>query len=118
MFEMNVNSQKKAFIVKVAGFFQEEEANRFMEAYNKNINSFKASEYSLILIPDELSTSKPEMLPVLENAVKLYKSSGFKAYYSTTPKSAVTGMQLKRVANNCGIHIIFEPTVEDVLNKL
>jgi anti-anti-sigma regulatory factor len=118
MFEMNVNSQKKVFIIKVAGFIQEEEAKKFMEAYNKNINSFKASEYSLILVADELSASKPEMIPALEGVVNLYKSTGFKNYYSTTPKSAVTSMQLKRVANHCGMNIIFEPTVEDVLKKL
>lgn len=118
MFEMKVDSQKKAFIIKVGGFFQEEEAKRFMENYNKNVNSFKASEYSLILVADELSASKPEMIPALENIVGLYKSSGFKNYYSTDPKLAITKMQLKRVANNCGMNIIFEPTIEDVLNKL
>ena len=118
MFEMKVNSQKKAFIIKVGGFFQEEEAKRFMKSYNENINSFKASEYSLILVADELSVSKPEMIAALEGIVNIYKSSGFKNYYSTTPKSAVTKMQLKRVADNCGMNIVFEPTIEDVLKKL
>lgn len=118
MFEMKVDSQKKAFVIKVGGFFQEEEAKKFLEAYNKNINSFKASEYCLVLVADELSVSKPEMIPALENIVNLYKSSGFKSYYSTEPKLAVTKMQLKRVASNCKMNINFEPTVEDVLKKL
>lgn len=118
MFEMKIDSQKKAFIIKVGGFFQEEEAKKFLEDYNKSVNSFKASEYSLVLIADELSASKPEMIPALEGIVKLYKSSGFKSHYSTDPKLAVTKMQLKRVANNCGMDIAFEPTLEDILKRL
>jgi hypothetical protein len=118
MFEIKVDSVKKALIIKVGGFFQEEEAKDFINTYNRNVASIRPSEYNLVLVADELSTSKQEMLPVLEGVINMYKSTGFKNYYSTTPRSVIAKIQLNKVAVKCNMKVTFGGSLEETLNMI
>jgi hypothetical protein len=118
MFEMRVEPSKKAFIIKVGGFFQEEEAKDFISTYNRNVASFRPAEYNLVLVADELSTSKQEMLPVLEGVINMYRSTGFKNYYSTTPISVIAKIQLNKIAQKCNMNVIFVGSLEEVLRMM
>lgn len=118
MFEMKVDPSKKAFIIKVGGFFREDEAMNFLETYNKHVQSINPSDYTLILLSEDLAVSNQDMLPKLEGIINLYKSAGFKKFYSTYPKSVVAKIQLEKISQKCNFNVSFEQTMEDIYKKL
>lgn len=118
MYEINVDKGKKTFTIKVGGFFDETEGKKFVDEYAKKTTQVNPSEYSLIIGGENLSVSKPEMLPVLKAVFEMYKSSNFKKSFGTLPESTISAMQLKRVARETNFDIIFVNSIEEALNKL
>jgi len=103
MYKVEVNNAKKVLFITVGGFFQEEDGKNFLNDYN---NAVKSS-FTLALESSELSTSKAEMIPILENCIKMYKATGFKNIVSTPPSSAIAAMQLKRLLSSLNVDIEF-----------
>lgn len=118
MFKIKADESKKVITIEVGGFFKPEEGQAFLDAYNKQAKAINPSNYSVIILGEGLSTSTPEMAAVLENTIKMYKSTGFKKYYGTLPKSASAAMQLKRIVSKCGLDVTFGNSVEDILKTL
>lgn len=105
MYNMQVDNNKKIFSIEVGGFFKEDEGDKFIQDYTNHTTSFIPSEYSLLIVGKDLSTSKQEMLPILEQVLTLYKQTGFKKYYGILPESPTSKMQLARVIDKIGIDI-------------
>jgi hypothetical protein len=118
MFKIETTKSKKLLTISVGGFFKENEGIAFLEEYKKNVGSIIPSEYALLVDGTELSTSKPEMLPILSGCLKLYKSTGFKKTYGIFPKSPTATIQLKKLCISSGMDMEFFSTIEEVLNKL
>lgn len=107
MFKVEVNQSKKILFITVGGFFKEDEGMAFLDEYNKAVKSITPSTYTLALEGESLSTSKTDMLPVLENCMKMYKHTGFKRIVSTQPSSASAFMQLKRLLSEINLKVDF-----------
>ncbi len=107
MYKVEVNNAKKVLFITVGGFFQEEDGKNFLNDYNNAVKSITPSSFTLALESSELSTSKAEMIPILENCIKMYKSTGFKNIVSTPPSSAIAAMQLKRLLSSLNVDIEF-----------
>lgn len=118
MFEMKIDKNKKAFIIKVGGYFSPAEGKNFLETYNNNVKSFNPGDYNVIILGEGLSTSSQDMVNTLHATVDMYKKTGFKKYYGTLPKSAVSAMQLKRVVKDCGLNVTFGENVDSILKSL
>ncbi|MEW8994368.1 hypothetical protein [Clostridium sp.] len=107
MYKVEVNNAKKILFIAVGGFFQEEDGKNFLNDYNNAVKSINPSNFTLALESSDLSTSKAEMIPILENCIKMYKATGFKNIVSTPPKSAIAAMQLKRLLSSLNVDIQF-----------
>lgn len=118
MFEMKIDEDKKAFIICVGGYFRQDEGQAFLETYYKNVSSLKPANYNIVILGEELITSGPEMVKVLEQAVNIYKETGFKKYYGTLPRSPLAAMQLKRIIIKSGLDITFADNVDDIMNVI
>lgn len=118
MFKIKADERKKVVTIEVGGFFKNEEGQAFLNDYNKQVKAINPSNYSLIILGEGLATSSQEMAVILENTVNMYKSTGFKKYYGTLPKSASASMQLKKVVSKCGLDVTFGNSVEDILKTL
>ena len=89
-----------------------------MDDYNRKINSINPSEYNFVICGKDLKTSRQDMLPILEQCLKMYKDSKFKRYYSSKPTSPTCFLQLKKLLDKVGIDMNFDETVEDIIEKL
>lgn len=114
MYKIEVKNSKKILFIHVGGFFQEEEAKNFLNDYNKAVKSIIPSNFTLVLESSDLSTSKKEMLPALENCMKMYKNTGFKSIISSEPKSPITLMQLKRLLESINMNVEFVKTLSNL----
>jgi len=107
MYKIEVNNAKKILIIHTGGYFQEEEAKNFLNDYKNTVKSIVASDFTLALEGSELSTSKPDMVPVLENCMKMYRDTGFKNIISSEPNSSIAFMQIKRLLHSLNMNIEF-----------
>ena len=102
-FNMSNNRAAEIFEVTVEGTFSNEDAGRFIEAYNKQVATFNAKEYTIDLDCTRLNVSSADVLPMLENCYKLYQASGFKRVIFKIAKNPVLKMQLSRIARTTGL---------------
>ncbi len=114
MFKMELNKEKKLFVITMGGFFREDEGKKFLDDYNTNVKSITPASYTLVLDGSGLLTSKQDMLPVLKNCVSLYKSSGFKSIVSLPPSSKTAEMQLLKAIEEVGTKIKFVDTIDNL----
>jgi hypothetical protein len=107
MYKVEVNNAKKILFITVGGFFQEEDGKNFLNDYNNAVKSIVPSTFTLALESSDLSTSKADMIPILENCMKMYKDTGFKNIISTSPTSPIALMQLKRLLSSLNLNVEF-----------
>lgn len=118
MYSMEINKEKKAFIVRVGGFFKEGEGEKFLEEYQENITKFNPREYNFVICGKDLKTSSQDAVQILDQCLKLYKSTGYKSYYTTMPASPTAKMQLNKLLDANNLKMEIGETVEGILQKL
>lgn len=118
LYKIEVNESKKAFIVIVDGFIQEEEGMQFLTDYKSNVSKVNPKEYSMIIGGENLVVSKQEMLPVLGQAISMYMDTGFKRYFGTYPKSAIAKVQLSKIVKEKNFDVTFKDSVNEILEIL
>ncbi|RPJ95243.1 hypothetical protein CW357_11560 [Rummeliibacillus sp. TYF005] len=102
-YTMSLNQLKKEMNIKIIGNFTPEQAKRFMDDYNKNVNSINAADFNLVLDCLELAIVTPELVPALEDCYKLYKSSNFNKVIFEISNKPIVKMQLNRIAKKVGL---------------
>lgn len=102
MFKNEVRTKEKLFMVKVGGFFKEDEAAAFLEDYLAKYKSINPREYSLVLDCKDLAVSGQNMIPVLKQRLEMYISQGFKKVYFVKLKSPTGMLQLRKVGEESG----------------
>jgi len=115
MYKFEVNKEKKEFIITVWGFYTEDVANEFVKVYNEEVKKVVPKDYILVVDPDKLSTSKPELLPILTGCFQFYMQGGFKKIYMITPTSTATAMQLKRIAKDTNFTGTFIKSISEAV---
>jgi len=101
--EMSFDKAKKEVQVRIWGMFGPEDANGFVEDFKKILSTINASEFVLYLDSKELNVSKPEMLPMLEGCLKMYKDCDFKKVIAKVDGNVTLKMQLSRLSRNVGL---------------
>lgn len=104
-FEMSMDKTKKELNVRIWGMFGPDDANAFIEEFNKIVTAIQPKEFVLAFDAKELNVSKPEMLPMLEGCFKMYKAIGFKKVLAKVGSNVTLKMQLGRVGRNAGLDI-------------
>lgn len=118
MYEMEIDYDKKAFIIKISGFFKEDDVIQYIDEYYKKLKYIDPSKFSLVLIADDLAASSQYMLPKLESVVNIYKSTGFKNVFSTYPKSFLARIQIEKLSDLCGFNVSFKSSLEEIIKEL
>lgn len=113
MKKIEVIESKKVLLIQLEGFSAKEAAVSFVDEYNEAVAKIKGKGYTLIVDSTNLSTFKPEILPILEKCYKLYMSSGFNKIFMVNPKQAVCKMQLNRVAKTTNFTGIFIDNINE-----
>lgn len=102
MYKIDVDKSRKLFLVRVGGFFKDDEAEQFIQDYLKEFKAINPAEYELVLDCKELSVSGKDMVPVLKERLEMYISQGYKKVYFVKLNSAVGMLQLKKVGVESG----------------
>ncbi len=104
-YSMSVDSIKKEMKIKVVGNFTPQQAEQFINDYNKHIASINAALYVLRLDCTDINVVTPELIPALEACYQLYKISGFKEIICEVRNAAVIKMQLYRISRKVGLEV-------------
>ena len=119
MYKIEQKRAEKMLLISFDGFPSTEETMVFVEDYMKNVASINAKDYSLVLDGKKLSPLKQEALPNLEQSYLAYMNEGYKNIIIITPESAITKMQLERVAKKVSFPVSYASSIEEakVLSK-
>ena len=102
-YTMKVDSAKKEMHIAIIGNFTPEQAQQFINDYNRNVASITASDFHLVLDCTDLNVVTKELIPALQDCYKLYKSSGFNKVIFRIGNSPIVKMQLNRIAGEVGL---------------
>lgn len=104
-YEMSLDKIKKEINIRIWGMFEPNDANSFVEDFRKELSPIQTSEFILAFDAKELNVSKPEMLPMLEGCLQMYKACKFKKIAVEVGKNVTLKMQLSRLSRNIGLNI-------------
>lgn len=119
MYSMETKNNDQVFLVKASGALTKEEGENFVKDLKKKIATINPSDYYLVLDGEKVTTSSPEVLPLIEEANQLCLSAPFKHKFMIMSKSATANLQLKRVGkDNLARVLDFVQSYEEVLEKI
>ncbi|MFD1775244.1 hypothetical protein [Paenibacillus rhizophilus] len=99
-FKFETSPASHTLNVTVEGSFSQEDAARFVAAYNDSVSKFNPQQYEIVLDCTTMNVTAPGVVPMLEQCYVMYKESGFKNVVFIIAKNPVLKMQLSRVARN------------------
>lgn len=102
-FKFETSPASRALNVVVEGSFSQEDAARFVTAYNDSVSKFNPKDYDIVLDCTTLNVTAPGVVPMLEQCYLMYKESGFKNVVFTIAKNPVLKMQLGRIARTTNL---------------
>jgi hypothetical protein len=102
-FNMVINRAKKRFDTNVGGFFNKEDAIKYIADYQRKVITFNPKEFEISLDCRELKVSAAEMIPLLQQCMIMYKESGFSKIIIVAGNSPILKMQIGRVAGLVGL---------------
>lgn len=117
MFKFENKRAENTLLVTVGGFFTPEEGENFVKEYTKNVAAVRPSNYKLIVESVELAASSQAQLPALEYCLQMYMKDGFNKIVMVNPKSAISKIQLQKLARNMNFKGDFVNTLPEALAK-
>ncbi|MBP2242464.1 hypothetical protein J2Z40_003038 [Cytobacillus eiseniae] len=99
-FSIKVNHGAKSMDMVIVGTFTPEQVQEFVQDYTTKAKSVKAEEFVLNVDSTDMDVLTQEMIPSMENSIRLYQSSGFNKLNIKIKKSAILKMQLNRILKN------------------
>lgn len=116
-YEFKVNQAEKILLIESRGMFSLEDAKNFMDEYKKTITKINPGDYVLIIDSKDIKTANQEVIPLLEDMIKLYVTTPFKKRITIVMDSAVALSQVKRVGkDDFTNNFIFVNSYEEALN--
>lgn len=113
-YNVEVDRAKKLFIATVGGFFQMSDAEGFALKFMQEGSTIQASEYTLVVDASGLATVKQDLLDMLEQAFQMYMTLGFKKIYMVESKSAITSIQIRKIAEKTNFSGELVKSLDDV----
>lgn len=101
-FDIKVNNVAKSIDMVIIGTFTPQQVQEFVQDYMTKVNSINASEYTLNVDSTDMDVLTQEMIPSMENSIKMYQQSGFNKLVVKIKKSPILKMQLSRILRNAG----------------
>lgn len=100
-YKFDLDSKAKNINVLIGGFFTKEDGSGYIAEYKKCVNEIKPDEYDLRLDCTDLAVTQADILPMLEDCIKMYDKDGFKRVITKIKKdNVILKMQIQRLINN------------------
>lgn len=100
-YKFNLDSNSKNMNVLIGGFFTKEDGAGYITEYKKYVDTISPSEYDLHLDCTDLAVTKADILPMLEECIKMYDKDGFKRVITKIKKdNIILKMQIQRLINS------------------
>ncbi|MEQ2525256.1 hypothetical protein EKG37_06330 [Robertmurraya yapensis] len=101
-FSINVNRAEKTVDLVIVGTFTPEQVQEFVSDYTTKAKSINASEFTLNADSTDMDVLTQEMVPALENTIRMYQQTGFEKLVVSIKKNPILKMQLNRIFKNTG----------------
>lgn len=120
MFNMEIDRDKKAFIITVAGSFTSKESMDFLNDFHTLTKEFDLKEFTLVVDGKDLRVSASNVSDKLRDVIELYSKSPFKKRIIVKQKSAMAFNQSNRLAIDIfnSDTFLFVNTIEEAFSKL
>lgn len=99
-FAIKVNSTAKTLDVLIVGTFTPQQVQDFLADYSAKVKSIDPKEYTLVADSTDMDILTQEMVPAMENTIRMYQQSGFNKLIVTIKKNPIMKMQLNRIFKN------------------
>ncbi|WP_102026244.1 hypothetical protein [Salirhabdus sp. Marseille-P4669] len=101
-YNISVNNSAKTIDMVIEGTFTPQQVEAFVKDYTTKVQSVNAGDFTLNVDSTDMDVLTQDMVPAMENTVKLYQSSGFDKMVITIKKNPILKMQLNRILRNAG----------------
>lgn len=102
-FAFDLNHREQVMNIKVEGMFTPQDAEAYICEYKNNVSQIDTKKFEMICDASKLKCTSPEVLPLLENSMYLYKNAGFKKVKVDMGKNkSIVKFQLIRAADRIG----------------
>jgi len=102
-FILKPDVSKKLLNIELEGSFSEEDGLRSISAYQDTVAKLTPAEYELHIDCKRLNVTAPEIVPLLEGCLAMFKKDGFKKVILTLENNAILKMQLSRLGRTVGL---------------
>ena len=105
-YQFTIKRVEKVLEVKTQGVFTQEDGMQYIADYKANVAKIKPDEFTLEFDCSNLSLNRPEVIPILQGCLEMYKKDGFKkvvSHIGNSPDRAIVRMQFLRLAKNAGL---------------
>ncbi|MUK88250.1 hypothetical protein GMD78_07580 [Ornithinibacillus sp. L9] len=99
-YDIKVNSVAKSIDMVIKGTFTPEQVEAFVKDYTSKVQSVQAADYTLNVDSTDMDVLTQEMVPSMENSIKMYQQSGFDKMVIKIKENAILKMQLNRILRN------------------
>lgn len=102
-FILNTDASKKVPHIELEGSFSQEDGLRSISAYQDTIASINTKDYDLDIDCKRLNVTAPEIVPLLEGCLAMFKKDEYKKVVLTLENNAILKMRLARLGRTVGL---------------
>ncbi|KQY83845.1 hypothetical protein ASD24_08550 [Paenibacillus sp. Root52] len=102
-FILKTDAANKVLNIELEGSFSQEDGLRSISAYQDTIAPINTQEYNLNIDCKKLNVTAPEIVPLLEGCLALFKKDGYKKIVLTLENNSILKMQLSRLGRAVGL---------------
>jgi hypothetical protein len=103
-YKISVDKINNQLNIRMWGILELEDINGFVEELKKEVDTIRATAFGLVFDVRELKVLKPEILPLAEVYLKMYKNYKFIGVTVEVGDNLTLKMQLGRIAKNVGVN--------------
>lgn len=103
-FILTTDVPNKVLNIELEGAFSQEDGLRSISAYQDTIAPINTQEYHLNIDCKKLNVTAPEIVPLLEGCLQMFKKDEFKKVVLTLENNSILKMQLSRLGRSVGLN--------------
>jgi hypothetical protein len=116
LYTFKLDKNKEIFIVKVKGYFEEEDAKLYISEFQTIVNTINPSKYTLIIDGTEQAPVSSQVMEDIGFVLKVYSMANFKRIIIVNPASEVSRLQVDSCVRELNFQGIFVGSVEEAYN--
>ncbi|MBY0201723.1 hypothetical protein NKT34_16775 [Paenibacillus polysaccharolyticus] len=102
-FNLQTDASNKVLHIELEGSFSQEDGLRSISAYQDTISAINTKEFNLDIDCKKLNVTAPEIVPLLEGCLAMFKKDEYKKVVLTLENNAILKMQLARLGRTVGL---------------